>query len=239
MVISIFFRIIRKFTETRFRYLFSKSNVRISKNSTADISDGARMSKSTVVVRAGNVVIGDKCRIENASIYINKGELVLGEGTIVRDCFIEIDNGKINISHHTKIQCRHLWTRFGGEIQIGSYTNINRGSEVRADECVVIGDYCQISYNVNIWDTNTHNMLPIEERKRLAEQYYPEFGHEENRPPTKPIMIGNFCWIGENSTIMKGTILGDNVTVGYHTMLINKQIDDNKTVVQNIEIRTS
>ncbi|MBR0024034.1 MAG: hypothetical protein IJP59_05430 [Muribaculaceae bacterium] len=195
------------------------------------------MSKSTVVVRAGNVVIGDKCRIENASIYINKGELVLGEGTIVRDCFIEIDNGKINISHHSKIQCRHLWTRFGGTIKIGSYTNLNHGTEVRADELVEIGSYCQISYNINIWDTNTHNILPQEDRKRLAEQYYPTFGYEEQRPITNPIIIGDYCWIGENASILKGTILGNNVVVGYHTLLLGQNIEDNKKVVQDLSIK--
>jgi acetyltransferase-like isoleucine patch superfamily enzyme len=54
---------------------------------------------------------------------------------------------------------------------------------------------------------------------------------------TSPIVVGDNCWIGERSSIMKGTQIGDNVIVGYNTMLLNKIIESNKRVVQDINLR--
>ena len=46
-------------------------------------------------------------------------------------------------------------------------------SWLRADEQITIGDYNQISYNVMIWDTNTHNIYTPSKRRELTEKYYP------------------------------------------------------------------
>lgn len=51
-----------------------------------------------------------------------------------------------------------FWIRYNANVRIGNYNNINERSWLRADEQITIGDYNQISYNVMIWDTNTHNI---------------------------------------------------------------------------------
>lgn len=122
-------------------------------------------------------------------------------------------------------------------MEIGSYTNINSGSEIRSDESVIIGSYNQISYDVNIWDTNTHTIYKSEKRSEITRKYFPYFGYEIEKPLTSPIVVGDNCWIGERSSIMKGTQIGDNVIVGYNTMLLNKIIESNKRVVQDINLR--
>lgn len=43
---------------------------------------------------------------------------------------------------------------------------------------------------------------------------------------SEPITIGNNCWIGSNSTILSGTILGDHVIVAAGSV-VNKQFPDN------------
>ena len=63
-------------------------------------------------------------------------------------------------------------------VRIGNYNNINERSWLRADEQITIGDYNQISYNVMIWDTNTHNIYTPSKRRELTEKYYPFFGYE-------------------------------------------------------------
>lgn len=234
---NLFKKTLLKLTETRYRYLLSHSNVRINARSQAQIDRSVAINRSTIIGKCATISIGENCTISNALIHVKNGTLTVAPHTTIKDCFIEIDDGIITIGDHSRIQCRHIWIRFGGRLSIGSYTNLNRGTEVRSDECIEIGSYCQISYNVNIWDTNTHNVLPPDERKRIAEQYFPRYGHEEIKPQTKPIRIGDNCWIGEYATIMKGTMLGDNVVVGYHTMLIGQQIEENKKVVQQIDIR--
>ena len=56
------------------------------------------------------------------------------------------------------------------------------------------------------------------------------------KPKTAPVIIGDDVWIGEKSSILKGTSLGNNVIVGYNTTLVGKHIPTNKTVVQKIEL---
>ena len=83
---------------------------------------------------------------------------------------------------------------------------------------------------VNIWDTNTHTIYKSEKRSEITRKYFPYFGYEIEKPLTSPIVVGDNCWIGERSSIMKGTQIGDNVIVGYNTMLLNKIIESNKDV---------
>ena len=135
------------------------------------------------------------------------------------------------------MSAKRFWVRFGGVVNVGDYTNINDGSEVRCDESVNIGRYNQISYNVNIWDTNTHNIYPPEKRRNLTEKYWPYFGREIERPATKPVYIGDDCWIGENSAILKGTMLNKEVVVGYNTVIIGLSIDKGKKVVNAYNLR--
>ena len=95
----------------------------------------------------------------------------------------------------------------------------------------------QISYNVNIWDTNTHNVYPSGKRREIAEKYWPYFGKEIERPKTRPIHIGDDCWIGENTSILKGTNLSNNVIVGFGTVLTGVKVEEGKTVMNKVELR--
>ena len=95
-----------------------------------------------------------------------------------------INNGSVVVHDHAKLSVRRVWVRFGGVVDIGRYTNINANSEIRCDDSVSIGAYNQISYNVRIWDTNTHSLLDKSERRTLTETRFPYFGYEKERPIT-------------------------------------------------------
>lgn len=98
-------------------------------------------------------------------------------------------------------------------------------------------DYNQISYNVMIWDTNTHNIYTPSKRRELTEKYYPFFGYEYEKPSTKPVKIGSDCWIAQNAAILKGTELEDEVIVGFCTILLGTSIPFGTTVVNKVEYR--
>ena len=66
---------------------------------------------------------------------------------------------------------------------------------------------------------------------------FPDSWFENEKPQTAPVVIGNGCWIGEKSSILKGTVLGDNVIVGYNTTMIGEKIPENKKVVQELKLR--
>ncbi len=220
------------------RYWLSGRNyVRTIGSGVVEISASASIAKSRIYVYPGaSLTIENGCNIKSCTIAVTKGSCIVDVNTIAEGVDIIVDNGEIAIGNHSKISCKRIWVRYGGILSIGDYTNINSGSEIRCDEKVTIGDFNQISYNIRIWDTNTHSILPAEERRKVAIEKYPYFGYEQSRPKTAPVVIGNDCWIGENSAILKGTRIGDCCVVGYGTLLSGDDVPDNTTAISKREL---
>ncbi len=236
---SLIKRIIKVFRETYlFQFIFG-NRIRVCDRSSFEMGARVSIRNSRIFVTGkARVIIKDDSRISNVDIFIDGGELTIGKSCILVGTNLILNNeSTLQCGHHTKIAGKRIWIRFGGRLQIGNYTNINSGSEIRCDEKISIGNYCQISYNVNIWDTNTHSILPTEQRKELAEHFFPYYGYETSKPSASPISIGDFCWLGEGSGVMKGSKLRDNVIVGYHTTIFGKTIDSNSTVVSDTHIK--
>ena len=210
------------------------------------VAPNVKIFNSKIIISPGaELAIGSSVIIKNAQIYVEKGCLKIDDFCFIQGVdshnrlLIIINDGKVSIGHHSKISCGKIWVRFGGNLTIGNYTNINKGSEIRCDENVSIGSYNQISYRVRIWDTNTHNILCIEERRRIAEKYYPYFGYEENRPDASDVTIGNDCWLSEDTAILKGSSIGDGSIIGFRTTVIGKTIPSHSRVVQDIVLKIS
>lgn len=239
---NFFSRLKSKLTETHWKYRFTGSNVRIRGN--AEISKDAKIVNCQIYVDdTSSIKLGKHVRLDGIGLYLtNKANVEIldysffeGVGNGSKPEYI-INDGNLFVADHTKLACSRLWVRFGGILKIGKYTNINRGTEIRADNLVKIGSFCQISYNIRIWDTNTHNIYPPEVRKKMTVDYFPSFGKEFERPVTKPVIIRDGCWLGEKTSILKGTSLGENVTVAYNTLIVNKNIPSGKTVVSKSEL---
>ena len=88
-----------------------------------------------------------------------------------------------------------------------------------------------ISYNCDIWDTNTHSHLSLDEKKALFEKDFPTIGREKQRPKTSPVSIGNGNWIGKYACILKGVTIKDNVTVGTRAIVSNMHVEDGSVIV--------
>lgn len=229
-------------TEIKWRYVVNHTYFRICNGASVHIGKNVEIRNSRIIVTSGSHIdIGNNVVIKNTTLFVVDGKCVIGNHCIIggtdNHLILNIENGMIAIGHHTKISAKRFWVRWGGNVNVGNYTNINDGSEIRCDKSVTIGDYVQISYNVKIWDTNTHNILSIEERRILTEKYYPYYGKELSRPITTPVVIGNDCWLGENVSILRGCILGDGVIVGYNSMLVGKTIPANVTVVTDVKLK--
>ena len=233
-------RVIKKLKETLWRYDFSKSDVRVI--GSAQIAKDVIIKKSSIYVDStSKLIIENGCKLDGVTLSLTNGaSLIIGRQSILvkeRNFYNSeyiVDSGTVKIDHHVLLQLQRLWVRFGGVLRIGSYTNLNYGSEIRCDERVEIGKYCMISYNVRIWDTNTHCKMNVAERRALAEKYFPALGMEVDKPKTAPVVIGDDCWLGEYSTILKGSSLSNGVTVGYRTTISNLSISENQTVVSNL-----
>lgn len=236
-------RIVGKIKETHWKYKYYCSNVRIQGKML--VSSNVVIKRSFIYVdKPSSLILHEGVRLEGIGLWVTNGGCVeiraqsfFERGNnAVRPEYI-IDSGTLKVADHTKLACQRLWIRYGGYIEIGQYTNVNAGSEIRADEKVLIGNYCQLSYNLRIWDTNTHCIYPSEKRRELTQEHFPSFGYEYERPRTAPVVISDGAWIGERASIMKGTTLGKNVIVGYNTTVTGKQIPAGKTVVQEMRLR--
>lgn len=237
-------KIFYKFIETKWGFRLNKSNVRICRGGIAQIGQNVIIKNTVIFVdKSSKLVLKDNVRLDGVKLFLTNGAYV----EINEYSFIEInrnpvkpeyiiDNGKLIIADHTKLACARVWIRFGGCCFIGSYSNINNGSEIRSDENVSIGSFCQISYNNRIWDTNTHSIYQPNIRRQMTIDTFPSFGKEHEKPLTKPVYIGNGCWLGERVSILKGCNIGDNVIIGFNTTLSNKTISSNCCVVQNVQL---
>lgn len=92
--------------------------------------------------------------------------------------------------------------RYGGQISIGENCGIS-GSTIYAMDRITIGQDVLIGGNCMIIDNDFH---PLQASQRILNK------HEDIRK--RPISIGDGCFIGANSIILKGTTLGKNCVVG-------------------------
>lgn len=78
-----------------------------------------------------------------------------------------------------------------GMVDIGAYIGFGSDTKIYCEESITIGDYCRIPFGSCFMDTNYHysiNTIDGTVHRKSA-----------------PISIGRYNWIGNTSTIMKGT----------------------------------
>lgn len=126
-----------------------------------------------------------------------------------------------NISFGKKTTFRKdfsVYMEKGAKINIGNNCFFNNHCSLNSLNSITIGDRCLFGENVKIYDQD-HKFkdinLPIKEQGFL----------------TKPVTIGNDCWICSNVTVLKGVTIGNHCVIGANC-LIYKDIPDN-TIVKN------
>lgn len=80
----------------------------------------------------------------------------------------------------------------------GHHTYLNRSVSIDCTQEITIGDYCAISDNVQILDSDFHTITHDEKTSTMS----------------KPVHIGNHVWIGRSAIILKGVTIGDGAIVG-------------------------
>lgn len=188
------------------------------------------------------VVFGEETNVSSYDFMLSSAQIQIGnkcflyKGRNVLRPYISINNGELVICHHNVIK-NDFWIRFGGKCNIGSYNCINERTEIRCDENITIGDYNMISYECNIWDTNTHVIYDKEKRREMTRRDFPNIGNEIERPKTRPILIEDDTWIGKRVNILKGTTLRSASIVGVGTTISGKEIQENLIAVSaNIRV---
>lgn len=191
------------------------STINLENDAQLILAEGVEISNYQIHVVSGICEIGTNTRLmgnnSTGRIYIEKGLL-----KIENQCVIKAD----------------FSIRFGGNCIVKTYTGIMDGTEIRCDEHLEIGSYNMISYDCMIYDTNTHCEYPEAERRRMTEKSFPNIGAEKEKPKTAPVIIGDDCWLGKRSVILKGVLLGNNCTIAA-SAVVTKSFPANALVYGN------
>lgn len=147
-------------------------------------------------------------------IKLGKG-IKIGKNSVVyyrSHCYNYSKNGYISIGENCNIgRTKHgyhtgmpFYTTImnDGEsscLIIGNNCRIN-GAYIHSKKKIEIGDNCVMAANVNIMDSNAHEVV--------------SGNRTVGRDIPQEIIIGNNVWIGTNCTILKGSIIGDNCVIG-------------------------
>lgn len=110
--------------------------------------------------------------------------------------------------------------RYGGKISIGSGCGIS-GTIIYAMNSINIGENVLIGGNCKIIDNDFH---PLPASQRINQKV------EDIK--TRPIEIGDGCFIGANSIILKGCKLGKNCVVGAGSV-VSGTFPDNVIIAGN------
>ncbi len=111
-------------------------------------------------------------------------------------------------------------SRYGGKISIGSGCGIS-GTTIYAMNSIKIGNNVLIGGNCKIIDNDFH---PLPASQRINQRV------EDIK--TRPIEIGEGCFVGANSIILKGVKLGKNCVVGAGSV-VSGTFPDNVVIAGN------
>lgn len=160
--------------------------------------------------------------LKGVPIIFNKGgaKLKIGENVIIKSCFL---SNLVGLYSRTIIVTRAP----GAEIEIGDNVGIS-GATIYARKKITIGENTCIGGNCKILDNDFHP-IEAETRNKLLRD---ENGGDSNQVPSREIKIGRNCFIGCNSIILKGTVLGDSCVVGAGAVVCGK-FEDNCVIAGN------
>ena len=138
-----------------------------------------------------------------------------------------VGSGKLKLGKNISINSSLRSNPIGGDtkaiISIGHNATVIIDDGTGISNCAIIckesiriGKYVNIGGSVKIYDTDFHN---LNAKNRMEEV--------TDVPKNSQIIIGDNCFIGAHSIILKGVSIGNNVIIGAGSV-ISKSIPDNQ-----------
>lgn len=175
-----------------------------------------------ILMKASKIKYGRNLLLKGVPVIFNKSgaKMKIGNNVTVKSSFL---SNLIGLYSRTIIVTRSP----EAEIVIGDNVGIS-GATIYARSRIEIGENTCIGGNTKILDNDFHP-IEVETRNKLLND---PNGGESNLVPSKPIQIGKNCFIGCNSIILKGTILGDGCVVGAGAV-VTGEFEDNCVIAGN------
>ena len=135
-----------------------------------------------------------------------------------RNCRIRVRKGsEIHIGRNVVIgDGAKISALNGGRIDIGENVGIGDYVQIVSHQSITIGSGCNIAPHVYMFD---HDHVVSEE------------GVIRDKFVARPIMIGKNCWVGVNTTILKGSVIGDKCVIAAGS-IVREQVEDGTLFVQ-------
>lgn len=168
-----------------------------------------------IALKATKVKYGNNLLLKGLPVIFNQkgASLTIGDNCVIKSSLL---SNLVGLYSRTIIVTRTPEAR----INIGNNVGIS-GATIYARKSITIGDNVNIGGNVKILDNDFH---PIETEARRVD--------DKSKIGTRPIVIGDDCFIGCNSLILKGTTLGKGCVVGAGAVVCG-QFEDNCIIAGN------
>lgn len=168
-----------------------------------------------LLMKVTKVEYGKNLLLDGVPVIFNKGGATLKIG---KDCTIKSSflSNLVGLYSRTIIVTRTPQAK----IEIGDNVGIS-GATIYARKGISIGNNTMIGGNAKILDNDFH---PIEAEARIRD--------DKSMIKAKEVVIGENCFIGCNSLILKGTVLGKNCVVGAGAV-VSGTFEDNCVIVGN------
>ncbi|MDE6498660.1 MAG: acyltransferase [Muribaculaceae bacterium] len=144
------------------------------------------------VIARGKIRFGSQAQIVNAQGDPSK--IIIGDNTLV-DGILQV-------------------FPFGAGIEIGRNCYVGQGSRIWAADKITIGDNVLISHNVNIVDTNSHEIDYMERTESAARQFREGLPKSAGSVKTAPIVIKDHAWLSFDVCVLKGVTIGRGAIIG-------------------------
>lgn len=167
------------------------------------VKGGSKNSLKFGIVLQNNV----KVTIEGTGNIINIGDFTRLKNTTI---YIHGNNNQINIGSRCYLYNTDFYIEDdNGKINIGEHTSIDGETQFAVIEGTIInvGKDCMFSRGINIRTGDAHSILDVN-------------GKRINK--SQSVIIGDHCWIGMHSIIMKGTVVERNSIIGAGSIVSSK-----------------
>ena len=139
-------------------------------------------------------------------------DLKLGNNSIFNDSQIrQKKKCKVTIGSHSMVSGKIIFEREGASVQIGDNTFVG-GSDLICSTRIRVGTDVLIAWGCTIVDHNSH-AIQFSLRKNDVSEWMAgrkDWAHVEQ----KEVVICNKAWIGFNSIILKGVVIGEGAIIG-------------------------
>lgn len=165
-----------------------------------------------LLMKMTKVKYGKNLLLKGMPIIFNKGgsTLKIGDNVTVKSSFL---SNLVGLYSRTIIVTRAP----EAVIEIGDNVGIS-GATIYARKGIYIGENTCIGGNCKILDNDFHP-IEVEARNQLLRD---SKGGDSDLVPSKEIRIGKNCFLGCNSIVLKGTVLGDGCVVGAGAVVCGK-----------------